>query len=265
MIGQEKLIRKISTLTLDTFPHSVLLLGDSGSGKKTLINTIIATQLNLDVFDITDNISLDTIYDIYLKSDPYIYMIDMRKLTSKKENAILKLVEEPLKNSYLILLDSDKNNILPTIYNRCQVWEMEPYSKDILKQFLTEDSYSLLEFCRTPGQIKMFQNQSSTVINDIDKTVDKIINVLGNSNFANILNISNRMNYKGEDNQKWNYDVFCRILILKVKDAYLQNKNEKLYNLFIETKKLQNNNLIPHINKQHLFENYLYNIKYILK
>ena len=34
MIGQEKLINQIDKLTLNTFPHSTMLVGDLGSGKQ---------------------------------------------------------------------------------------------------------------------------------------------------------------------------------------------------------------------------------------
>ncbi len=269
MIGQDKIIEKINKLTLDTFPRSILLLGESGSGKKTLINEVVIPKLNLPLIDITDSISLDVIYDIYLRSEPYIYIIDMRRLSVKKENAILKLVEEPLKNSFLILIDSNKNNIIPTIVNRCQVWELEKYSKETLQYFLTTkfdnypDYFYLTDIFNTPGQLLNITTNDN--VKEILSFIDTIINNIGTANVANILNISNRIDYKNDDNKKWNYEVFCKLLIHKIQKACVETPNLKSYRLFLETKNLVNDSNIPHINKQHLFENYLYKIKYILR
>ena len=47
MIGQELLSNKINQYTLDTFPRSIILLGDTGSGRHTLCNDI-ADRLKIE-------------------------------------------------------------------------------------------------------------------------------------------------------------------------------------------------------------------------
>ena len=124
IIGQEKLLKKIQSISLDNFPRTLMLEGPKGSGKH-IIADIIRQKLNLPLYNITKNISLDTITEICLKVEPSIYLIEGNILTEKTENVILKFLEEPLKNSFIILLVDDKASLLETVINRCQVWKMD--------------------------------------------------------------------------------------------------------------------------------------------
>ena len=116
--GQETILNRISRLNLDTFPRTLMLLGESGSGKHSIVN-IIQNTFNLRSEDITEKISLDLLDEIYRRVEPYIYIISINSISIKEENTILKFLEEPLKNSYIILLADCKDGILPTILNRC--------------------------------------------------------------------------------------------------------------------------------------------------
>ena len=132
IIGQDKLLNYIDSKRRDTFPRSLILLGESGCGKSTVIN-YISDKLNLPLIDITDNINIDFITSLYEKPEPYIYTIKASNITIKEQNALLKFIEEPLKNSYVIIEVENLNQILATVYNRCQVLKFVPYSKKILQ------------------------------------------------------------------------------------------------------------------------------------
>ena len=56
MIGQNKLKSLIRALTYSTFPNVVLLVGEEGSGKHTLIKEEIQPILNIESKNITDSI-----------------------------------------------------------------------------------------------------------------------------------------------------------------------------------------------------------------
>ena len=57
IVGQEELLNKINTYTLDNFPHSLILVGAKGSGKN-LICDYIANHLNIEIIDITKSQTL---------------------------------------------------------------------------------------------------------------------------------------------------------------------------------------------------------------
>ena len=150
IVGQESLISLIDSKNRDTFPRSVILLGQRGSGKH-LITNYIGSKLNYSVVDITDKLDLEFITSLYLKPEPNIYVIEMKKLTIREQNMILKFLEEPLKNAYIILLAEVKNQMLDTIVNRCQIWTLKPYAKELLSEFT--DNKQILSIAKTPGML----------------------------------------------------------------------------------------------------------------
>ena len=49
-------------------------------------------------------------------------------------NALLKILEEPTEGIYAIFTTKNINRILPTIISRCQVIELKPDNKEVLKE-----------------------------------------------------------------------------------------------------------------------------------
>lgn len=266
LIGQNIIINNIETLTLSSLPQSLILLGECGSGKHTIFNLIIE-KLNVPYFDITENISLDILDEIYTKVEPIIYLINLDTVSIKNENMLLKFVEEPPTGSYIIFLSTNKANILPTILNRCQIWQLEPYTEDQLRYFLSTkfdnytDYFYLTSIFNTPGQLI---NAASIDISSMIKFIDLFINHIGSANFANTLIIPNKINFKN-DTAKWDFNIFIKILLYRVKQNLVENYSDKLYNLYVLSNQLVQDNNILHINKQHLFENYLVHSRSIMR
>lgn len=267
MFKQDKLINKINNLTLDSLPHSIILIGEEGSGRHCLYNILI-NKFMLNSFDITSKISLDLINEIYEKIEPYFYLVDLDKITIKNENVILKILEEPFNNAYFVLLSSNKTNIIPTILNRCQIWELEKYTDEDLMYFLSTisdnypDYFKLIDIFKTPGQL-LCAIEYNSCLNDMIKLSDLFIEHIATANFANTLTISNKIAFKDEKD-KWNYDIFIKILFNQIKKALVDNFNKNLYYLYIVTDGLVKDSKIAHINKQHLFENYMITCKLML-
>lgn len=60
------------------------------------------------------------------------------RLTHEAANALLKTLEEPPPNSYLMLLSEAEENILPTMVSRCQRLALRPLPKPLIEQALVE-------------------------------------------------------------------------------------------------------------------------------
>ncbi|MDA0898940.1 MAG: hypothetical protein O3A30_06665 [Bacteroidetes bacterium] len=71
-----------------------------------------------------------------------IWMPEQIKTTAS--NKLLKLIEEPLPNTFIILVSHRKNKLLPTIVSRCAPWSCKP---------LDESSFNQ-HFENSPGQTK---------------------------------------------------------------------------------------------------------------
>lgn len=65
-----------------------------------------------------------------------IYIEQAHRLTEAAANAILKTLEEPRPNTYFILHCDIQTALLPTIYSRCQVWNLLPLETEVALQWL---------------------------------------------------------------------------------------------------------------------------------
>ena len=67
-------------------------------------------------------------------------------MTESASNALLKTLEEPTNNSYLLLLSNDKSRLLPTIRSRCQFLKLDAAPKQKLKQIYPDLADYILGF-----------------------------------------------------------------------------------------------------------------------
>ena len=254
MVGQKRLLDEFSLKTLDTLDHSNLIIAPKGSGKHTLVNEI-ASMFKIEVDDITSLIDLDTIQ--LIETSPLIkfYIIDVNQITTKEQNMILKLVEEPASNVFLFLLCTSESFVIPTIYNRCIPYTLDRYSIEELKNFT--DDETLLSFFDTPGLIEKSKRQK---INDIIKLVHNFIENAKRANYSNLLTISNKINFSGDDNL-FDLDIFLEILINEVANIIIYDRNNNLIPLFNLVKKCRYNINVPKVNKKFVFEKFLIETK----
>jgi DNA polymerase III subunit delta' len=70
-----------------------------------------------------------------------IFLIDEAdKLNDASANALLKVLEEPPKTSYLILITARPAMLLPTILSRCQMIRFSPLTPDEIETYLTRNN-----------------------------------------------------------------------------------------------------------------------------
>lgn len=255
IVGQDKLLSIIDNHSIDSFPRSVMLLGAQGSGKHTLC-TYISNHLNLKIENITNNLTQEMIEEISTRVEPSIYLIETSKITVREENTILKFLEEPLKNAYIILIAESKNRLLDTIINRCQIWALESYSKETLSQFITRediDKELVLELAHTPGQVKKY---SSVNLKEYDELAEKILGFIDVASVPNTLTLVDKLSYKDEPD-KLDVNIFFNVL-LHESWAYVVDNLKPYANVCYDlTDRLVNESLIANVDKKNLFERYL--------
>lgn len=258
---QEKLYNKVDSYTLDTISRTILLLGEYGCGKKTLIS-YIGARLGLEIEDISDDLTLDKIDAITVRVSPKIYTIDTNKLTVKNENVILKFLEEPLKNAYIILTAESRQSLIPTVLNRCQVWEFSPYPEDYLRG-LVQDSYpdvnTLLKVADTPGKVIEYQNYPLKEMFDLGY---KIFNSMSSANFANAMTISRFIAFKNEKD-KFDFNLFLDVLLVICKDLCMRGVPQS-FDMYVLTSDLNNSKRIFNVDKKALFDTYIIKLKLLV-
>lgn len=98
---------------------------------------------NPDIFIISENsgwtIELVRLTKNFLSQKPFnhqnkiIIINDAHNLNIESQNALLKTLEEPGDNNYLIITTSKPSKILPTIISRCHLIKLANNSKNILQ------------------------------------------------------------------------------------------------------------------------------------
>lgn len=260
MLGQEILLNKIHSYNLDSFPRSVILLGDKGSGRHTLA-TEVSKHLKIEEVVITTSISYEDIEQFIVRPQPYLYLFDASILSIKQQNVILKFLEEPLKNCYIIIVCQTKQQLLDTILNRCQLWTLEKYKKEQLQTMFPEATASHLEIATTPGQVKEVLECSKEHLEYLRSLAEKIVTSISRAGVANTLSVAERFYYGKPEKDKYSFEIFLKILLLTIKKTIVENTDVIFYNIYNKTSELYNQTFIPNVSKKQLFEHYLMDLK----
>lgn len=256
MIGQRKIQNILTFLSIESLPNTLMLLGKYGSGRHTVV-TAISNKLGLSVIDITKNLNYDYINLIYLNTVPTIYLIDIDQISLREQNVILKLLEEPVSSAYIILICENKNLVINTVINRCQIWEFEAYTKKELQKFSSDEF--LLDFCETPGEVLLYATYD---LKNMHNLIESILCNISKARFSNVLVLSEKLAYKPNESG-YDYKFFTRLLRDYCEKCYIQTGDLLYMQAFMLTKQLINDS-VNNVNRKWLYENYLLHLKMIM-
>jgi DNA polymerase III subunit delta' len=154
--------------------HAIILSGKKGIGKASFAREFAEeilgnkTAAHPDLFLIEKDpekreINVDKIRKIFdfanqtsaVSPNKFIIIDSACELNKSASNALLKILEEPRPNNFLILISHNLNRVLPTIRSRCQIIKISNLSAtnftDILQQknlhFGPKDLEFLIEIC----------------------------------------------------------------------------------------------------------------------
>jgi len=199
-IGNHKHIDRIRTkLRQNRFPHGLIFSGPDGIGKRTCASMLAkalncvqsepgdfcgvcdqchkidaGTHPDVSVIGIEEEASEIKIEQIReairllgfqpLEGRNKVFIIDPADLlNASSANAMLKALEEPPENSYLILVTRKLQAILPTVRSRCQSYAFSPLSLNELRRFDPSCDELILRWCR--GSIGLLKSlDASTLI-----------------------------------------------------------------------------------------------------
>lgn len=122
-------------------------------------------------------------------------IVDAERMTFEAQNSLLKILEEPAKNTILILTTSEKGRVLPTIISRCQILEFRAVSTKDMKKAINGivvqskekiDDDLLTEITRVslgrPG-IALQYIKAPENIEQRKEIAEKTMELLGNNNY----------------------------------------------------------------------------------
>ena len=131
------------------------------------------------------NISIDDIRDLsrkfYLSSADYSYKVcivdTIEDLNKSASNSLLKMLEEPPKNTLFILVSNNKQSILPTILSRCQKISFQRLNEEDLQNIsvgLFEENH--LDLLKRTGALTSCDGSVKKLLNFLDKDYMKFFN-----------------------------------------------------------------------------------------
>ena len=106
---------------------------------------------------------------------------DCEKMHVNAANSLLKFIEEPQSSSYMILLTSDENKVLPTIKSRTQIFRF-PKNKSLLVEqaekagILKTQAEVLAELAKTPNHLDELMQDKKVL--DLIQTCERFVTVL---------------------------------------------------------------------------------------
>ncbi len=111
-----------------------------------------------------------------LKSKNKLVVINQAELlTLPAQNALLKLLEEPPNNTYIILTTTNSETLLPTIHSRCQIVTLKDYKKETISEFSEKLDFTKITRLSTREALKYAE--------DLAKDKEQSLNYLRNAIF----------------------------------------------------------------------------------
>jgi len=147
IIGHDKLLKQLETeLASNSLSHSMLLSGEMGVGKTTILKKLARflqsdsnpDVLNLDTMLIEDNgeslkiaevRKIKEFMQLSRKGEYKITIIvNIERMTIPASNSLLKILEEPPEKAMFLLSSSQPDKLLDTIVSRCRLYKAESLS-----------------------------------------------------------------------------------------------------------------------------------------
>ena len=120
--------------TLTAYAERFLDAESARSKRKTIRDSIVISQIRA-IIELA-----------YLKphlSDNKVFVLDpAASMTIEASNSLLKILEEPASRTYLILISSIEQSLLPTIASRCQNMSLSNIDSEVAKQWLKQQGVS---------------------------------------------------------------------------------------------------------------------------
>lgn len=174
LIGNEKIKETLESLiSSNRFPHAVIIEGEKGLGKHLLTDYLSRTILceddkkpcgscqschlakvgsHPDIITVAPedkkkSIAVDQIRELkqsaFIKphiSGRRVFIIDKAEtMNASSQNALLKILEEPPKNVFFILITESQEALLPTTLSRCITFKLSPPKRSKALKWILEN------------------------------------------------------------------------------------------------------------------------------
>lgn len=188
------------------------------------------THINVNVIEAVDgtikkeqitNLLKETAMKTLEKGSRIHIIKDADKLNQASANALLKFIEEPFPNHYVILTTQNAGKLLSTIISRCQLLHFKPLKKELLEEKLIDNGVDR-DTAFVLSHLTSNVNQANELINE--GVVVSIIEMIKKLLLTEISRKDKYVTY-----------LICNANLPK-KDNYFNRLFLEIYSLFLEEK-----------------------------
>lgn len=212
----------------NNIPRCLFVKNYSENDKEELLEEV-KTKLNIEIYKI-ETISKELLDELLLCPIKYICVFDSCELDYKKQNLLLKFLEEY--KGYSILFNREDLELLPTILSRI----------------------STLYFSFNKDFSRSLNLHSSLSEDELDKLCDLILNNITKASLQNTLTLTNRI----EPDKEQNMNIFLNKMYFKAIELKLLEES-----LFIK-KYIENLNRFKNLNKTIYTDNFLIELRELM-
>jgi DNA polymerase-3 subunit delta' len=253
IIGHQGIKLQIkNSIKLNRFSHAHILVGENGIGKSMVAKEMAIRVLGknelkpyVDMIEFKvpkgrKSIGIEESKNIIeeINKKPYecdkkvIIIYNADKMTEAAQNALLKTIEEPPLESFMVLLCEKLDGILDTIKSRCQVYKFNRLSQEDMLLFLgnrypqldEEEINSVLAFSDgIPGRAERFISDSHLC--EIRDAVADMLKRLKDDDVDYFLRFSN---YLLSIKDEWQEILTCILAYIRDVLVYKETGNKKL-------------------------------------
>lgn len=168
------------------------------------------------------NILVDAIRDLereanfrpYESQARFFIIDDAEKMNDAAANALLKTLEEPPATTYVFLITSRPDSLLPTIRSRCQTIRFAPVAADEIERFLIEDRAFTHDEAKLAARLSRGSIGRAVTINvaqfrgERERMLSVVRNAIQTGDRAALLRVSEEMNDpKNKERYEQNIDI----------------------------------------------------------
>lgn len=270
IIGQKQLLNTIDRSIKKGFPRFVIIIGPTGSGKKTMCK-YIADQLGIDMIIGENKVESvrETINRAHAEPISTLYVFqDIEEMSQNAMNALLKITEEPLETSYFILTTSDQSRILETLISRGIVLRMNPYSPMDIKGIVQHNDYNLPpsemklmeSLCDNPGDLDLFISYG---IQEFYDYCEQVLDNIGEVDGCNAFKVLKPIAIKKDSG--WDIGLFLKTIAYIAYQRNIAEYNKQMSEVVTLCSKYSNKlKSTKGINRQMVMDNWVLNMREVL-
>lgn len=233
MIGQDKMEKEIEEAVNAGFPRAVAFIGEKGCGKHSLSEEL-SNKLGTVIRDSTGDLDSSLLFSAEqgTVSSPVMYRFDVSAssgIAPQKQNMLLKFMEDPFPGSYVVLLGTSEDDLIPAVRTRCRIFRFGQYDSATLAQFVPygfQNREYAEKILKTPGNLLMTDYRSFA---EAEEMADRLFDRKTKVPLPDLLQWSDHAFNYGTGSGKPESYIFARM----VEDLLLKNiasSSEEWYN-----------------------------------